>query len=225
MKEQIKLSQINVDQAYQPRKSLNQEIIGDYAELLKEGHVFPPVTLYRQGDNYILAAGFHRLEAHKLNESTYIDAIIKEGTSKDILLDAIQSNNAHGVRYTNEDKRRIVALVLSNHECISMTDNQIGKICGVSNHLVKAIREELFPEQAARTEVIVHKGNISYVMKKSVKSSEANLEKSIKKKINSISCILDVVIYAYKNQVTLPDEVLEKIESFVNWYTTRNEEV
>ena len=54
---------IRRDGGTQPRKILDQAAVEAYAEAMKKGAVFPPVTVFYDGEEYWLADGFHRMSA------------------------------------------------------------------------------------------------------------------------------------------------------------------
>ena len=61
----IQLDWITRDSELQPREGLNDDLIGQYAEQMMAGVVFPPVVVYwdQQEQRYWLSQGFHRAAA------------------------------------------------------------------------------------------------------------------------------------------------------------------
>jgi hypothetical protein len=68
----INILNIRIDGGTQPRQEINYEVVKDYAELMREGVAFPPVTVFFDGVDYWLADGFHRYHATKSNATATI---------------------------------------------------------------------------------------------------------------------------------------------------------
>ena len=52
---QIPLAQIMLDQRAQPRSALNTDLTAEYAEAMRTGAQFPPLTVFHDGKAYWLA--------------------------------------------------------------------------------------------------------------------------------------------------------------------------
>jgi uncharacterized ParB-like nuclease family protein len=65
--EQVKLalSKIKLDKDLQPRQSLTQEAVAEYAESMTEGAQLPPCVVVYDGKSYWCCDGFHRIAAAK----------------------------------------------------------------------------------------------------------------------------------------------------------------
>lgn len=138
----LPLDQIIIDVEIQQRdQKIDQDIVGEYAENMSDKSTFPPVEVF--GDEYILADGFHRVEAAKKAGLAEITAYIKEGNRRDAILHAVGSNATHGVRRTRADKRKAVKTILSDEEWKTWTDRKIAQHVGVSPTTVGNIRSEL----------------------------------------------------------------------------------
>jgi ParB-like chromosome segregation protein Spo0J len=160
----LNLNVIRIDGGTQPRERINMEAVGDYAEAVKVGIEFPPVIVFHDGAEYWLADGFHRWHAHKQAGKASIDADVRGGTLLDAKLLAVGANGAHGLRRSNEDKRRAVQMVLDEPAWSTWSDRAIAEACGVGAPFVAGIRrpEQLLKQQAARakaTEPPVDKRN------------------------------------------------------------------
>jgi hypothetical protein len=55
----INLDVIRIDGETQPREELDQEMVAEYAEFMRDGIKFPPVRVFFDGSNYWLVDGFH----------------------------------------------------------------------------------------------------------------------------------------------------------------------
>lgn len=133
---------------FQARRSTTVE---EYKEALQNGAKFPPIVTFFDGVYYYLADGWHRYEAYVAAGIVDIQADVYEGTRRDAQMYAFGANASHGLRRTNEDKRRSVSLMLDDEEWSGWTDNAIASACRVSNHLVTKIRSNRERSGAAVT--------------------------------------------------------------------------
>ena len=60
---QLSIDSIRIDGGTQPRAELRNDVVKDYAELMRAGAAFPPVSVFYDGQDYWLADGFHRIRA------------------------------------------------------------------------------------------------------------------------------------------------------------------
>ena len=165
---QLAVDSIRTDGGTQSRAQINWLTVTDYAADIAEGATFPPVVVYFDGADYWLADGFHRLEAHKRLGLVEIAADVKQGTRRDAILYSVKANAIHGLRRTNEDKRRAVTLLVDDDEWGLWTDSQIARACGVSHPTVAAVRRSLekFSSEPRRyitrhgTEAVMNTANI-----------------------------------------------------------------
>lgn len=152
---ELKLSHIRTDGGTQPRSELNQEIIEEYAGAMAARAVFPPVTVFYDRTHYWLADGFHRVEAAKKIGSSSIRADVKQGTLRQAVLHSLGVNARHGLRRSNEDKRRAVQTLLHDPEWSQWSDREIARHAGVSDRLVNNLSKELTPNRSQSNR---HKG-------------------------------------------------------------------
>jgi len=83
-----------------------------YAEEMKAGAKFPPIFVGELDGRLIVVDGYHRVGAHKELKIEYIQGTYKKYTSLiDLLKDAVDANNHHGIRYTPQDKSYIAKLL------------------------------------------------------------------------------------------------------------------
>jgi hypothetical protein len=142
---QIPLAQIRLDQSAQPRTHLDTAVTAEYAEAMAAGAVFPPVTVFHDAPTYWLADGFHRIYAARSAGLREIACHVSEGSLRDAILYSCRTNATHGLRRTDEDKRRAVRALLNDAEWAAWSDREIARQCAVSHPFVGRIREELKP--------------------------------------------------------------------------------
>ena len=152
----INLKDIRLDGNTQPRKYVNEEVVGDYAELLLEDTKFPPVVVFHDGANYWLADGFHRFHANKKAGFVDIEADVHKGTRREAILYSVGANADHGLRRTNEDKRKAVCTLLNDIEWSEWSDTEIARRCCVSDMTVSRVRKTLGLEKTEKKYVNKH---------------------------------------------------------------------
>jgi polyhydroxyalkanoate synthesis regulator phasin len=83
-----------------------------YADEMKNGAKFPPILVGELDGRLIVVDGYHRVNAYKKLKIEFIQGIYKKYNSiADILRDAVEANNHHGVRYGSQDKAHITKLL------------------------------------------------------------------------------------------------------------------
>lgn len=139
----IKLEDVKPSSDCQPRESINTDTVSEYAEQMAEGADFPPITVFNDGETNWLADGFHRYHAANEADLTEIKATIHTGTKRDAILYSCGANARHGLRRTNEDKRRAVLALLHDDEWTLWSDREIARRCDVSHDLVNRARKSI----------------------------------------------------------------------------------
>ncbi len=157
----LNLLNIRTDGGTQPRLELDQNLVKEYAEVMREGVVFPPVEVFHDGSEYWLVDGFHRYFGYKANGLTSIEAIVHTGTLREAQFYAWKANNKHGNRLKPEDIRAIIRILLTDEEYSKWSNNHIAKELGISSMTVGRVRvamqeESKTPAQTTVTYVDKH---------------------------------------------------------------------
>jgi len=157
----LNLLNIRTDGGTQPRIQLDQDLVKEYAEVMREGVVFPPVEVFHDGSAYWLVDGFHRYFGYKANGLTSIEAIVHTGTLREAQFYAWKANNKHGNRLKAEDIRAILRIMLTDEEYSKWSNNHIAKELDISNMTVGRVRvamqeEAKTPAQTTVTYVDKH---------------------------------------------------------------------
>ena len=145
----LALSAIRTNGGTQTRVQLNAAAVKEYGEAMTEGVHFPPVIVFFDGTDHWLADGFHRVQASMDIGALSIDAEIRPGNQRDARLYSVGANAAHGLRRTNDDKRRAVSVLLDDAEWKAWSDRKIADLCGVSITFVSALRRPEVAEKQA----------------------------------------------------------------------------
>lgn len=159
----LEIKKIRIDGGTQPRSFINQDVVAEYAEQITDGAVMPAVTVFFDGVYYWLADGFHRYFAHKKAGFTEIEIDQHTGTVRDAILYSVGANNEHGLRRTNEDKRKAVLVLLEDMEWSEWSDHLIAKQCRVSHMTVGRIKKSLQLDQPNEKKYINKHGKESKI--------------------------------------------------------------
>jgi hypothetical protein len=143
MANSLQIANIRIDAGTQMRAKIDQSTVDDYAEKMAAGDKFPAVVVFIGPDGNILADGFHRLMAARKAGQDSIDIDAHMGSLRDAILHAVKANALHGLRRTNEDKRRAVNTLLDDAEWSKWSDREIAKRCGVSHNFVSDFRKAI----------------------------------------------------------------------------------
>jgi len=65
---------------------------------------------------------------------------------------SVVANATHGLRRTNQDKRRAVELLLNDPEWSGWSDHEIARACGVTQPFVSKLRNSLFTANSDNTQ-------------------------------------------------------------------------
>ena len=145
------LDKIRIDGGTQPRAEIDEFLVAEYSEAMRDGAEFPPVIVFQDGVDYWLADGFHRYHAALRNSQKTLVTEIKKGTKRDAVLYSVGANSAHGQRRTNADKRRAVLTLLNDEEWGKWSNAEIARRCAVGDTLVGELKRSLSPKESDAT--------------------------------------------------------------------------
>lgn len=145
MTETVDIADVIVDRKFQPRaKGLDEQHVRDLMEAYRQGKEIESPRVFRvERRGLILTQGFHRIEALKQLGKKKVLVEVRVGTEVHAILDAAGSNNTHGLKRTNEDKRRAVGMVLEIYP--DWSNRAIAEMAGVSGAFVDGIRPTQLP--------------------------------------------------------------------------------
>jgi hypothetical protein len=139
------LSEIRTDAGCQPRSGISDYVVSEYHAHLSRGGDLPPVAVFYDGSEYYLADGYHRFHAHDRAGLKRINAVISQGTLREAVLYSLGANQTHGLRRSNEDKRRAVERMFGDDEWRNWSDAKIAEHIGVSQTFVRDLRPKIAP--------------------------------------------------------------------------------
>lgn len=162
----LAFSDIRLDGGTQPRTTLDPAVIADYAEAMAAGAVFPPVVVFYDGESYWLADGFHRCRAAASVSRNGIEVDIRQGTLAEAQWYSYSVNQTHGLRRTNEDKRRAVEAALRHEFAVTRGIRDIARHCGVSEGFVHKLWHDpsIHREQIDTGDRLVTRNGTTYTM-------------------------------------------------------------
>jgi hypothetical protein len=139
----LAISELVVDLNIQPRANgLDQGHADGMAEYLRANpkNDLPAVVVYRDpatGD-HVLSEGFHRAEAYARADRTHLPADVRDGDRLAAVANAMASNQAHGLKRTNADKRRAAEQMVRLFP--DWSTRRIADHIGVDERLVSDVR-------------------------------------------------------------------------------------
>ena len=105
----LAIKDIAWDKDLYPRSNPNWQISLTYKNAMKSGDKFPPIKVALFRRKYILVDGKHRIEAYKAIKQKHVDAEILFGLNKkQIFVEAIKANIAHGAQLGVNDKAQVI---------------------------------------------------------------------------------------------------------------------
>ena len=137
---EVPIAKIKMDKALQPRAAMTADAVAEYAEAMQDGAEMPPCIVVWDTKAYWLCDGFHRVTAAQSLKWKSIKCEVIEGSREDAMWLAAAANLKHGVRRSNNDKRRAVLMALACNTEASNRD--IGKHCAVSGEMVRLCRQQ-----------------------------------------------------------------------------------
>ena len=151
----VEIALVIADPDVQSRAQLDMLAVSEYRTALEDGEQLPPITVFDDGMMFRVVDGFHRHAAHVALERPLINCDVRPGSKRAAILESAGSNQAHGVRRTNADKRRAIEMVLRDDDGRQWSDRKIAAHCGADGNTVGKVRSALeatatIPEQPVR---------------------------------------------------------------------------
>lgn len=161
----LNILNIRIDGGTQPRKEINYNVVKDYAEAMREGKVFPPVTVFFDGADYWLADGFHRYHATKSNATTTIEADVHQGSVEDAREYSYGANKDRGLSMSSDDYKEIIRKMLPDPRYKDWTQSRIAKHVGVTEMFVSRVKASMEIKDEPKTKKFVTKDGVEKEMK------------------------------------------------------------
>lgn len=215
----LNILNIRTDGGTQPRVELDQDLVKEYAEVMRDGVVFPPVEVFHDGSEYWLVDGFHRYFSYKANGIASIEAVVHTGTLREAQFYAWKVNNKHGNRLKPQDIRAIIRIMLIDEEYSKWANNKIAKELNVSSMTVGRVRvamqeEAKKPAQTTVTYVDKH-GNTTTMKTDKIKKKAPTQRPTTKPDVTTepseleqkVKELADTVMSLADENTTLKDKI------------------
>ena len=146
----IQLSFVRLDGQTQYRDLVDQDMVKEYADRMRDDVEFPPVRCTFDGKHYWLWDGFHRYFAAQDAGIRDIHVELTHGTQEDAQDFALGANGTHGLPRNNATKRKQVEAALSMERHAQKSDREIARLCDVSHPFVASIRNPEVKEKQTK---------------------------------------------------------------------------
>jgi len=142
------------DDSLQVRKNVQTATVRRYAEAMRTGAEFPPVTLGSIGGSLYLVDGWHRVAAAQLNDHSIISATIATMTRSEAEWLAAEANIRHGLSLKSKEYRQVFrAFIRSGQHRLKgrrlMAYRDIAKRLGKCFSTIRNWMKADFPEEFA----------------------------------------------------------------------------
>lgn len=130
------LKKVKILQSVQPRDSIDQELVGEWAELLIADPSFqmPPGVAYQNPKTHeiVLSDAFHRHAAYVIAERTLFPLEIREGDAEDASLNALTANSKHGRQLNRFERSAAIQKFFAHSKRGDRSQADIADLFGVS---------------------------------------------------------------------------------------------
>jgi len=135
----VPLARLTRDLRLQPRAEINDAIVQEYGDDMRNGDVFPPIRVIGEW----LVDGWHRVAAAEQIGRTELAAVVTPGTFDEAEDFTFTVNRGHGLRRTHADIQAAIRRALLTNRWVKRADKWISRVVGCSQHTVTATRERL----------------------------------------------------------------------------------
>ena len=141
----VKVSEIKKWDKYYPRNNFDNKTVEIYRLSLDQ---LPPITIT---PDFVLVDGYHRLMAYKLEGKTEIEAEVNDLPEKQILIEAIKCNVAHGKQLEISEKKSLARQLYGE-----LNLGEIAKLLSISERSVRSwTRDQREQEKSERDRKIL----------------------------------------------------------------------
>lgn len=136
----IDISLIKIDGGTQFRAVIDQNLVQQYMEDMKEGDIFPAMLTMFDGTTHWLYDGFHRYQSYMLLGVREVEVDYKVGSQAEAQVAAFGVNGKHGKQRTVAEKRKIVLAAFEHPLTKNESMREIARICAVSHTFVNSLK-------------------------------------------------------------------------------------
>jgi ParB-like chromosome segregation protein Spo0J len=146
----LPIEKIRIDGGTQPRAEINKNAVEEYASLISEKVLMPPVIVYFDGKEYWLVDGFHRYFSHKKLGLTEMLVDIRNGTLREAQFFSKGAHNGRGLGHNSKDYEYIVLSMVKDKEWGQWSNRALGKHIGISAMTVGRIKKKADVQQSSK---------------------------------------------------------------------------
>lgn len=177
----IDVGALVLDHSLQARVEVNEEVVGDYAQLLIDGVELPPIDVIAVDEGgrdpvFLVVDGFHRTLAHRKAQLRVAACRVRPGTRQDALLACLSANSTHGLHRTGKDKARAVRIALEDAGLCKLKGADLAARLAVSKSFVDA-RRQAYGVRPGKVLDPDHADRVDGIMSKEWKAIAANIQR------------------------------------------------
>jgi hypothetical protein len=142
----LAVADLHVDADIQPRLTLTEGVIEEYAILYAEAddhEPLPPLDVFALDGVYYLADGFHRAAAAQRAQRPTVLCRVYQGTRQDAIRHGALANLKRGLPYSHGDRAHVLERLLQDPEVGQRSDRQLALDLGLSHMTVNRARHRL----------------------------------------------------------------------------------
>lgn len=141
----LSISTLDLNSGTQNRP-LSQDTVDRYVEDMKEGDIFPPIEVIREGGKYYVWDGFHREKAHRVLGKEQIVANVEEGTLRQAIWKSFGANAHHGLPRSERNVAVILGRIFEDVRWRKKSVRAIAEQVGCGKTYVHKMRQKFFGE-------------------------------------------------------------------------------
>ncbi|RIX99524.1 hypothetical protein D3218_13695 [Aureimonas flava] len=104
----VRVADLVMDESYQVRAQLDDGAVSRYADAMRSGQEFPPISIARVGGAVVIVDGFHRVTAARKIRRETITAVLVERDEAELQWLAAEANLKHGVPLKRGEGRKLL---------------------------------------------------------------------------------------------------------------------
>lgn len=150
----LQIEKIRIDGNTQPRAKINEKAVEEYASLISEKVLMPPVIVYFDSKDYWLVDGFHRYFSHQKLGLKEMLVDIRNGTLREAQFFSKGAHNGRGLGHNSKDYEYIILSMVNDKEWGQLSNRALGKHVGISAMTVGRIKKKADVQQSPKKKAI-----------------------------------------------------------------------
>ncbi len=192
----------------------NPAAVRHYASIIKEclerkeALTFPAISCVQDEQGLIYVPdGILRVLAYQACGLNKIPAILRKGSKRDAILQAVGSNTNHGLQRSSGDIRRATEILLNDPQWSTMSNPAICKYVGCSETYIRKIKKEKEKDGYIASAYVTYQdkdGNVKFMLNKGLaiqkaKEAEETRKAAIIPKLDDLTKVLTLAITELKD--------------------------